>query len=215
MNAIEKSLNQLYEAFGDVPKPGRISGCPCCIDGKNTDRLLSKPLKAITAADLSSYAASAFLTVGADADYLYLLPRIVDITCHEQGWWPDIEVTGRAIGETKPTNWPAGRRSALMNVVNAVVDTAIAEIDGRTIDSWICAASKMGLDFRPLLEKVSRSPQALAAYYACNSEALIRDKLGNAFWDKHDPSHTNIVAWFGSPQISQWIAAGDETGNRQ
>ncbi len=75
------------------PKPSSIQGCPCCVDNKEICSLLSTPLREITGGELSSYSSSAFLTVGREADYLYFLPRIVEIGFTEAGWWPDIEVT--------------------------------------------------------------------------------------------------------------------------
>ena len=139
MDALSEGINALYVAFRDVPKPHSIEGCPCCIDHKGIGTLLSKPVRELTGRELASYSASAFLTVGGEADYLYFLPRILEIGCTAAGRWPDIEVTGRAIGETRPGKWPEKRKRALMEVLHAVLQQAIAEEEGWAIDKWICA----------------------------------------------------------------------------
>ncbi len=206
MDSLADSIDALYAAFRDVPKPRTIEGCPCCIDDKDICTLLSRPLRELTGGELSSYSSSAFWTVGDQADYLYFLPRIIDIACTESGWWPDIEVTGRAIGKTRPWNWAKSRRDTLIDVIRSVIAAAVSDENGCTIDEWICASAKMGLDVGIFLEEVAQSPEALLSYYEHNSEPLIRRKLGNAFWDQDDEWHDKIVSWFSSPRISRLIS---------
>ena len=62
--SLEKAIERLYQAFADVPKPKVIEGCPCCIEDKNIDVLLTKPLRIISAEDLGEYAFCLFNTVG-------------------------------------------------------------------------------------------------------------------------------------------------------
>ena len=97
MHTLSDAIEALYQAFAVMPKPKHIDGCPCCIDRKETGVLLGKALRTITPEEMASYASSAFLTVGEVADYLYFLPRIIEITATEPSWWPDPEVTGRAM----------------------------------------------------------------------------------------------------------------------
>lgn len=208
MSSLAENIEVLYNAFRDVPKPMDIKGCPCCIDEKEIRTLLSKPLRKLTGDELASYSFSAFLTVGDQADYLYFLPRIVDIACTDSGWWPDVEVTGRAIGETNPPSWPQARRDALMNVIRSVIDSSIEDEDWRAMDGWICAAARMGLNIEVFLEQIAHSTQALLGYYERNAKSLINNKLGNAFWPENDEWHDKIVSWFSSPEISQMISDG-------
>lgn len=212
MNTLPESIDALYAAFLDVPKPSGIEGCPCCVDRKAICTLLSKPVHELTGRELASYSASAFLTVGGEADYLYFLPRIVEIGCTEAGWWPDIEVTGRAIGETHPMEWPAKRKQALIEVLHSVVQQAITEEEGWTIDQWICAIAKMGFEVLPFLEQIATSSNALLAYYERNAQSLIKQKLGNSFWEREDPGYQTVLSWFQSPGVCQTILDGYSLG---
>jgi hypothetical protein len=212
MNSLSASIDALYDAFRDVPKPPGIEGCPCCIDHPAICTLLSKPLRELTGRELASYSASAFLTVGGEADYLYFLPRILEIGCTEAGRWPDIEVTGRAIGETHPGKWPAKRKRALLEVLHAVVQQAIAQEAGWTIDQWICAIAKMGFEVLPFLEQIGTSSKALLAYYECNAQSLIKQKPGNSFWEPEDPGYQTVLSWFQSPGVSRIILDGYSLG---
>lgn len=209
MKSLADSINALYSAFRDVPKPKSIEGCPCCIEKKNICTLLSKPLKELSPDDLSSYASSAFLTVGDEADYLYFLPRIIEISCTDLGWWPDPEVTGRAIADVKLSEWPLKRRKALIDVLHAVIQEALSDDDGASlIDDWICAISKMGLEVGSFLRQVESSPAHVLAYYEDNSQALMKQRLRNSFWDRSDQGYDEVISWFKSPKVSQIILEG-------
>lgn len=209
MKSLSESINALYAAFRDVPKPRKIEGCPCCIDDKDICTLLSKPLREITGGELASYSSSAFLTVGEVTDYLYFLPRILELGCTEDGWWPDIEVTGQAIAETQPTAWPEHRRQALHEVFHAALQAAIDDEEGWTIDELTCTIAKTGLPVEPFLRQIELSPKAVLAYYERNSAGLLKQKLGNAFWDQGDLGYDQIIGWFQSPAISQIILDGN------
>lgn len=205
MDALADTLEALYAAFGDVPKPSKIDGCPCCLDQKEICTLLSKPLRELTGGELASYSESAFLTVGATDDYLYFLPRILEVGCVEGGWWPDLEITGRAIGETKPSEWPAHRLDALTGFLHSALQAAIEEEDGWAIDELVCAIARMGLDVTPFLQRIELSTEALLNYYERNSQELTKSKLGNAFWDKETPGFNVVLEWFKCHRVSQLI----------
>jgi hypothetical protein len=47
MDALSNSIDVLYRAFDDVAKPRHVDGCPCCIEKKEIEVLLSTPLREI------------------------------------------------------------------------------------------------------------------------------------------------------------------------
>src|SRR5690348_15560227 len=114
MNAsFQEAIEGVYEAFRDVPRPKSVEGSSCCIDEKGISVLLSKPLRELSPDDLTHYASSVFLTVGAVEDFLYFLPRILEILATESGWWPDPEVVTRAIHTSGFHSWPNSHRRAV------------------------------------------------------------------------------------------------------
>lgn len=201
MHTVKDTIEQLYRAFAKNPRPRHIDGCPCCIDKKEISVLLVKSLRAITPEELTSYASSAFLTVGEVADYLYFLPRILEITATEPSWWPDPEVTGRAIRSANPDTWTGAQRSALNKYLEAVIVSIIESRDYHPLDGWMCAIARMGFDVMPYLRMIAKSPAAVLAYFEGNVGSLPRNKLSNAFWELPCPAHDAIVNWFFSPEI--------------
>jgi hypothetical protein len=201
MNALQQSIDEVYGAFADVPKPRAIDGCPCCIEGKKVDRLLVAPLRELCPTDLAPYASSALLTVGSVGDYLYFLPRILEISVIDDTWWPDVEVTGRAIRSSAPESWPHPRRVALQRMFAAVINDAIETCEYYKLDGWICAIARSGFDVTPCLERVEKTPEAVLAYFEDNAACLPERKLCNAFWALPCPAHDEIVAWFFSEKV--------------
>ncbi len=201
MQTVQDAIEQLYRAFAKNPRPRHIDACPCCINKKEIHILLAKSLRTITPQELAPYASSAFLTVGEVADYLYFLPRILEITATDPSWWPDPEVTGRAIRSADPDSWTEAQSSALYDYLEAVIGSVIESEDYQPLDGWMCAIGRMGFDITPYLRRIANSPAAVLAYFEENVGSLPRNKLSNAFWELPCPAHDAIVNWFFSPEI--------------
>jgi hypothetical protein len=204
MHTLAEAIEQVYAAFADTPKPRVIEGCPHCLDAKKVDTLLATPLRQLKPDELSSYASSAFLTVGSVADYLYLLPRILEISATDDSWWPDIEVTGRAIASSQVNSWPASRRTALHNLLLAVVANALASQEYRRLDCWICAIARMDIPVAPYLDQIAEVPAAVLAYFDDNADCLPYGKLCNAFWEP-GPRHEEVVEWFRTEKVANIV----------
>jgi hypothetical protein len=208
MSTLSQTIEALYSAFADVPKPQAIEGCPHCIDDKNVDALLMTPLRELHPEHLSSYASSAFLTVGSAADYCYFLPRIVEISSTNDCWWPDIQITGRAIYSCEPDSWPRRRRDALHSVLFAVISEAIESARYDKLDQWMCGIARMGFPVSPHLDQIANESSAVLSYFEDNADSLPNGKLSNPFWELPNDSHDEIVCWFNSdPILRMRIAA--------
>lgn len=205
MNALDEAIELVYSAFADVARPRRIEGCPCCIESKGIERLLAVPLRKISPVELTAYASSALKTVGTVSDYLYFLPRILEVSIREDSWWPDIEVTGAAIHSAGLQSWPQQRQGALVSLISAVIDNAIATGEFRPIDGWLCATARMGCDVRPYLAKLEKSPDALLHYFEDNAACIQKEKLANSFWEPSDEGHAVILQWFKSEAVRQLV----------
>jgi hypothetical protein len=207
--SIQHAVENVYEAFRGVPRPTSVDGCPCCIDRKGISILLSKPLRDLSPDDLTHYAASAFLTVGAVEDYLYFLPRILEILTIRQGWWPDPEVVTRAIHTAGFHSWPDSRRKALMRCFEEVIDDLLATEDsGFEIDSWICALGRLHVNLAPFLTRIAMNKARLIEFYEVNSQPLVDGRLRNGFWDEASEEHNQVVEWFRSAEIQKSIETG-------
>lgn len=195
------ALDALYQAFATVPKPRTIEGCRCCIDDAEVFTLLTKPLREISGQEITSYASSALLTVGHPADYRYYLPRILEIHLQEPGWWPDIEVIGRAMHSAGWAQWSAAERAAIEQFFLTRTKELVAEGNAWDLDGFICGAIRARLPAAPLLAQIASSPEMVAGYFGQNAKELALGKLGNAFWEDDAEGAKILLDWFFSPEI--------------
>lgn len=205
MDSLSIAIENYYTSFSDTRPPDDIAGCPCCIDDNEIDILLRTPLREIAPESLTAYAASAFLTVGGVDDYLYFLPRIMEISISDDSWWPDIEITARAINSTDLSTWPENRRQALSALLDAKVDQIIDSGSYSEIDAWLCAIARIDLNLRPYLAKIEKREFAMKEYFEINRDCLKNDKLCNAFWELPNEGHETIVQWFKSEPIREIV----------
>src|SRR6185312_771726 len=145
--SLQQAIKGVYDAFSDFPKPTTVDGCPCCIDKTGISVLLSKPLRDLSPNDLTHYASSVLLTVGAVEDFLYFLPRILEILACEPSWWPDPEVVSRAIHTSGFHSWTNSHRNSVLRYFEEVIHELLAtEGSGFELDSWICALGRLHID---------------------------------------------------------------------
>jgi hypothetical protein len=201
MYTLEQTIERLYTTFADVPRPSHIESCPCCFEEENIEVMLSTPLRELSAKDLEAYATSAFLTAGAVEDYLYFLPRILEMSFSEDCWWLDFPITGRAIAASEPHSWPRSRRSALLGFLHRLVGDIVDSGSHWTLDDLLCAIARMEFDVQPFLRQIEKSPTAVLAYFEDNAELLPQNKLGNLSWKLPNSGHDAIVRWFKSEPI--------------
>jgi len=204
--SLQQAIEVVYEAFRDVPRPSSVDGCPCCIDEKGINRLLSKPLRDLSPDDLTHYASSAFLTVGAVEDFLYFLPRILEILASTPDWWPDPEVVTRAIHTSGFHSWPNSRQRAVLRYFDDVISGFLGtEGSGFELDSWICALGRLHIDLAPFLTRVAENGQRLIEFYEVNSQPLADGRLANGFWDHAQQEQKQVIDWFCSDEIRKAI----------
>ena len=203
---LQAAIENLYVAFGDVPKPLVIEGCPCCIGREGVDVLLNKPLRAITPDELSNYAACAFNTVGSLPDYLYLIPRILEILVIDSGWYPDVEIVAVKLKRIDFQTWPDAHRMAIDRYFDTTFDELItSNDDGWQINSWICALGFLYPDISSYLNRLARHSNKVIEVYEINSQSLIKGRLSNSFWDENLPAYHQVLAWFESPTMKIMI----------
>ena len=203
-SAIGNAIEKLYEAFTNVPKPKTIAGCPCCIEGKKIDVLLSKPLREITADELSSYAFSLFNTVGSEADFKYFLPRIWDLLVGDWFFYVDPEVILGKLSYVRWQEWEENQRFAIENFIESafasfVLRTTKIDCDfHHDRDSWLCASAHTGIAMEPLLKRIEQHPPAFIDLYEHNSLPIAEGKLANSFWQNIPDIHQEVIDWFKS-----------------
>ncbi|TDC84738.1 hypothetical protein [Actinomadura sp. 7K507] len=207
------ALDDLYEAFADVPHPVNLEGCPCCVAPDEGRPLLSRPVRDLAAADLARYAAKAMSTWGGPEEFRHFAPRLLDLAAEDAFGWPDAEIVFAKLGEAGWRDWP--QRGAVEAFLRAFWTRTLATHPARpSAATALCALAGAGPDMDPYLDEwgALASGPALRHLHEFASEELIwrrgRPRLSNAFWDVSSGPYRQVVEWLaGGPAYAAVSAA--------
>jgi hypothetical protein len=145
------SIEDLYRVFS-AKAPRLIEGCPCCIDTRKVDVLLSNPLRELNGDQLWRYITGAYLTVGGDRDFRYLMPRIFELAAVGPFGVPDTEIVLGKLALARWETWKAAEREAILEFIDAWFSTALEQDLLYAEDGWIdqtqtilCGMARAGL----------------------------------------------------------------------
>lgn len=130
------AVETLYKVFS-APSPSVIEGCPCCIDTRGADVLLSTALRELSGLALWRYVSGAYLTVGGDRDFRYLLPRIFELAAFSPFEIPDTEIVLGKLELARWTTWETIEKEAICQFVGAWFAYAIERDLKDVAEGWI------------------------------------------------------------------------------
>ena len=158
---VQAALDAIYGLFA-APTPRVIEGCPCCIGTRHVDVLLTTPLRELTGHALWRYVSGAFLTVGGERDFRYLLPRILQLAFCDPGALPNVEIVLGKLRLVGWTDWKLSERRAIEELIDLWFDQALArdllnadegEVGWET-EALLCGAARADLDITRWLTRL-------------------------------------------------------------
>lgn len=208
---ILNTIKNLYKAFSDIPRPTSIGFCSHCSDFNPYNALLNKQLREITTFDLEDYTRRVLYTAGSEEDFLYFLPRILELTTNDtNSYWIDREIIFKKIQIVDWHNWPATKKNAFQNYLDAIISSFSTEkFEGYDIDSWICALSQCTdhivhkLDV--LFKNTKIAKHNLINFYEWQHESVIKGKLSSSFWEKSNSNYKEILSWLQSEKVTDYV----------
>ena len=183
---LSETLDGVYRAFA-FPAPAVIEGCPCCLSTRGVDVLLTTPLRELSGQQLWRYVSGAFLTVGSEDDFRYLLPRILDISVSDPRNANDPEIVIGKLALANWRGWSAKEQTVVEEFLNAWFEWALAQDLAEADDGWIgteaesvlCGAARAGL---PLQRWLIRLNDPIAALVLADLKKRFPDRL-SPFWE--------------------------------
>ncbi|MBC6456988.1 hypothetical protein [Actinomadura sp. HBU206391] len=205
-------VERLYRAFADVRRPARVEGCPCCVEPDADRPLLTRPLRALTAQDLSRYGAKALNTWGGADDFRYFAPRLLELSTAGDLDWPDIEIVFGKLAQAGWPQWP--QRRAIEEFMAAFWSDTLARHPRRPrIDAVLCALGCAGADLAVRLtewEELAGEPPVRHLHELATSELTWsrgRPRLRNAFWDTTGPQYREVIDWLTGGAAAAAVSA--------
>lgn len=188
------SIETLYRVFSCYPRPIQLQGCPCCTDAEVSRVLSSRPLRTLTASEISHYAFKALSTWGTLNDFRYFLPRIFELMALEQ-LDCDTEVILGKLGYANWTDWPADEQKAVWEFVMALWVQYIRSDDIWHADAVICGFSRSTSDISLLLTTADSLAPDFRSAYISEFARCDRQRLTNSFWERSLQSYQQAVDW--------------------
>ena len=130
------TIEELYRVFSAKPPPV-IEACPCCIETRNVDVLLATPLRQLSGGQLWRYITGAYLTVGGDRDFRYLMPRIFELAALDPFEVPDTEIVLGKLARARWEMWRAEEKDAILTVIGAWFSVALEQDLQHAEEGWI------------------------------------------------------------------------------
>jgi hypothetical protein len=127
------------------------------------DVLLTTPLRQISGPALWRYVSGAFLTVGGQEDFRYLLPRILDVSALDPGNANEAEIVLGKLSLAEWRSWAAGEQRVIEAFIKAWFEHALASDLAEADEGWIggraksllCGAGRAGLPLERLLSRLA------------------------------------------------------------
>lgn len=191
---VEAVIEELYEAFADVPKPKQIIGCPCCTDQDELDRLNAADLRTASADVLKSHASSWLLTVGSEADFRFYLPRFLEIMICDPEFQYMPEPFAAKISQSGFQTWSKRKQNAVEAAFKAMLTIAAREERTYDIEGWVTSLAKSDLPLEPYFAILDSemTPETWNELQSENSESHALGKMTGAWWDYDgigEPNH--------------------------
>jgi hypothetical protein len=207
MKTIDAAIEHLYRTFAGYLLPAYTDPCRCCHTPEQEEKLHEKPLRELSASDLSHYAFDALLTWGSATVFKHLLPRVFElyfITPQDPQFAISPEILFSKFRYAKWHEWPANEQEAVRSLLQAVWLAFLAAPDSPPFyedpDAGLCTIAQceddLGLYFDQWLEtETLHSDQLLAQF-------LISGWAGtDAFWDNRIAQKEQLIAWQHSTAV--------------
>lgn len=209
MNEFTPTLNiaikNLYKVFSHYPHE-KIEGCPCCVKKDDNKKLISKPLKELTPADLSKYAFKALTTWGDENNFKHFLPRIFELIARHE-LITDSEVVFGKLDYANWQSWSKKEQDAIKEFFRELVKYAIefdkekAYITAECISAIAVAVE----DITPYLALWQKNPtrnKIITLHYF-----IIDDEFGsmNPWLAGLPEKRKQIVSWLTDPKTIEYF----------
>lgn len=202
-------IENLYDAFGDVPKPTRIEGClnGCCMTTEEGSQLLSQPIRKADPELIRLFANDAMMTVGDAASFKYYVPRVLELCATGENVILMPESYFKRMREAGYHAWRSNQQDA---VVGFLLERANrlgefhAHSNGRDMDasfdleSWLMATCFLGADCHDLLEVLDapNGQETKRQLLYCHYESFTQRRMTGPWWDDIiDSDQTAVLNW--------------------
>jgi hypothetical protein len=221
-SSLRAAIHELYRVFSKY-HVHTLTGCPHCTSEEEGRRLVSIPLRELSAEDLQRYSCKAMTTWGSVEDYKHFLPRLFELAAaNGLASYLDLAVLFSKPKYGEWERWPAVERRAVEGYFAALwLDLLKTYPHALEADSCLCAIGQSVADLSNYLSAWERTDSLSAARHLADlidaNQLAARRELGmrNAFWQTRAAQAEQIWQWLLRPERKvqlerAFFAAGED-----
>ncbi len=205
--SLSMTIEQLYQTFAHYSIPNYPTGCPCCTSPDAHYRLLAKPLRQLSAADLWPYSMRALTTWGDDQQFRALLPRLFELLAANPSCFLIENVFGK-LAYAEWQTWPANQQAPIQHYFSRLWQQSLADAD-YPLSALLAALARTGLDLAPFLAYWDAQLSTLSGLHhyaeliAEQMPSIIGQNRLHHFWSSPSSATTSLLAWLQNPARRQ------------
>jgi len=203
---LEQAIEDVYPVFARYPPPTTVRAA----SGIDADRILrnltSAPVRELPDYRIRPYAAHAGHLVHSDADYRFLLPRLLEFAADAGSYTINAPLIGEKLSMNGWRSWPETEQRALERIFLAAFEETLLFAESR--QDWIVGIALAGMDMKGALGIWLSAPLPNAMIQCANtfrSEAVSLDDeklLDNVNWKHVRPEvRVAFVRWLTSAPV--------------
>ena len=219
---LELAISRLHEVFGSYAMPPVVDMSPYRDPEKAIGAMKRKPLRELTAPDLDYYAAAALTTVGDEALFKYVLPRLLELVAEGELLTDSEIVLGKlTYGEWKV--WRLEEQEAVTGFLRAWWLTTLNRMiwtfntSAKTVLISIAQAERELIWYLDAWEKITEpsATDQLAEFIAFYGDDETGTLQPPPFLSEDTPQWWQIRSWLTRPQTLTRLRRGQVSASRR
>ncbi len=196
---VAEAVETLYDVFSIYPLAQKVEGCPCCVSAEDEAVLHLRPLRRMTAEDLSRYAFKALSTWGDEDDLRHFLPRLLELAAELHNYDVDLEAITGKLEYGKWKQWPEQEQLAIRGYLMALWHSALTQLPEEVLlGDCLGAIGQAEEDLTPYLalwqDTATDAAFTQLAIFFDSQLDLHRGKLTN--WSGRREQMAQVIDWF-------------------
>lgn len=210
---LEQALENLYLTFREYALRPHIEACEHCTDEADQQVLRSKPLRELSASDLSHFANDAINLFGNTYDFKHFLPRLFELLASDGDEWIDPHILLSKLRYADWHTWPISEQTVVAKYLEVFWLMLLSTFPARwDTDTCLCAIAQAAEDMTPFLRvwiEVDWLPARrhltgfLHTQLSDANLLLKRKRLASPWWAERQPQMQQTVRWLLEPKTSQ------------
>ena len=200
--ALNNAVEGLYVTFAGYPLAKNIQGCPCCVSDEDESSLHRKPLRELSAEDLTRYAFKSLTTWGTVSDHKHFLPRLLELVTEKDGiaYGIDLAVLFGKLDYADWNTWDSQERAAVRRYLMTLwLFVLSVPTEAVTVSEYLCAIGQAEEDLLNYLNTWQNLQSDIALNHLVEfveaQGSLHKGKLTDAFWGGRRCQMLQVVGW--------------------